>query len=262
MFETKTRILKVGTAKLHYALIPWDSDSLNNTTVEIEFFSAKNVATLNKLLMHLQRTLHLKKGDLLFSKIPPKDFSKIQLLDQVGFYYIEQTITLDIDLSGWNPDEFVFSRGDGYRLILAGLSDKKLIRKIAGSTFIADRFHLDPNIAKAGANYRFEKWIDNSFQSTDIVYKFVDDKNLIIGFFIVNEHPDYAEFRLAGLDPKYVGRGLGKMLFHCMYRLLEDKGCTLIKSVISLNNLQVLNVYMYLGHAKFISPFIVLHKVL
>lgn len=262
MFETKTRIFRLGTSTIKYAIIPWDCDSLNNTTVEIENFSAKTPAKLKEILIRFQHALHLKKGDLMFSKISPQNYSKIQLLDQIGFYCIEQTITLDIDLSGWNPDGFVFPREGAYKLLPAGLSDKKPIQKIAGSTFVADRFHMDPNIAKARANRRFEMWIENSFKSLDTVYKFVSSKNSIIGFFIVNEHPEYAEFRLAGLDPKYVGRGLGKMLYHNMYRLLKKKGYASIKSVISLNNTQVLNVYMYLGHAKFINPLIVLHKVL
>lgn len=262
MFDTQTRMFRVDTSTFQYAIIPWDSTSLNNTTVEIENFSVKSPTALRKILVRFQRALHLKKGDLMFSKIPPKDYSKIQLLDQAGFYYIEQAITLDIDLSSWNQNEFLFPTGEDYRLLPAGLLDKKPIRKIAGSTFIADRFHLDPNIAKAKADYRFEIWIENSFHSSDIIYKFVDAKNTIIGFFIVNEHSEYAEFRLAGLDRQYVGRGLGKMLYHHMYRLLKEKKYTSIKSVISLNNIQVLNVYMYLTHAKFINPLIVLHKVL
>lgn len=262
MFETKTRILRVDTAKFHYAIIPWDSDSLNNTTVEIENFSVKSSTELKKILIRFQSALHLKKGDLIFSKISPKDYPKILLLDQAGFYYIEQATTLIIDLSTWNPSDFIFSGLGAYRLIPAVLSDQKTIRKIAGSTFIADRFHLDPNIAKAKANRRFDRWIENSFHSPDTVYKFVDKHDTIIGFFIVREHPEYAEFRLAGLDPQYVGRGLGKMLYHHMYRLLKEKKYTSIKSVISLNNIQVLNVYMYLTHAKFTNPLIVLHKVL
>lgn len=262
MFDTKTRTFRIDSSTLKYAIIPWDSDSLNNTTVEIEDFSVKPPTTFKEILIRFQHALLLKKGDLMFSKIPLKDYSKIQLLDQAGFYYIEQVITLVIDLSTWNPNEFLFPGGETYRLIPAGLSDKMTIRKIAGSTFIADRFHLDPNIAKAKADNRFEMWIENSFRSLDTIFKFVDKKNTIIGFFIVNEHPEYAEFRLAGLDPQYVSRGLGKLLYHHMYRLLKEKKYTSIKSVISLNNIRVLNVYMYLGHAKFINPLIVLHKVL
>lgn len=262
MFEKQIFSLRLGTSSLQYAIIPWDSNSLDNTTVEIENFTVSSLIVLQKMLERLQLTLHLKKGDLLFSKIPLKDNAKAMILDRAGFYWIEVTITLDIDLSTWKPARFTFSQGNEYRLLHASNADKQNIRKIAGSTFVADRFHLDPAIPKARADHRFEMWIENSFRSSDTLYKFVNKKNTTIGFFIVNEHPDYAEFRLAGLHPKYVSRGLGKMLYHRMYALLKRKKYTLIKSVISLNNIRVMNVYMYLGHAKFINPLIALHKVL
>ena len=262
MRAKQSQTFQIDSSMLQYAIIPWDSEYLHNTTVEIENFSVKSFTALKKIIAQFQHALHLIKGDLMFSKIPLEDYPRIQMLDQAGFYYIEQSITLDVDLSVWKPNEFIFQRSGTYQLIPASLQDKQSIRQIAQSTFTADRFHLDPNIAKAKADYRFEMWIENSFHSSDTIYKFVDKENTIIGFFIVHERPEYAEFRLAGLDPQYVGRGLGKMLYHHMYRLLKEKKYKTIKSVISLNNIQVLNVYMYLTHAKFNNPLIVLHKVL
>lgn len=261
MFSKQTHTIKIGNSKLHYSVISWDSEYLENTTVEIKDFSAKSQTDLIKLMTQLERSIHLKKRDLLFTKIPLQDFKKIQMLDQVGFYYMEQTITLDINLSKWDPSRFTFPTNE-YRLIPALVSDKKTIRRIAHTTFTADRFHLDPGIPKKNADHRFEMWIENSFRSGDSIYKFIDKKNTIIAFFIYLAHPDHAEFRLAGLDPDYIGKGLGKMLYHHMYRKLKEENYTRVLSVISLNNLPVLNVYMYLGSAKFFDPLITLHKVI
>lgn len=262
MFTTNTRIIQSGRSELHYAIIPWDSEYLRNTTVEIEKFTATSLAALKKLITQLRRTHKLKKGDLLVSKIPLADYAKIHMLDQIGFYFIEQTITLNIDLSSWNLNSFIFPSGNEYQLIPAGSPDKKAIRDIARTTFIADRFHLDSNIPKARADYRFEMWIENSFHSLDSVYKFVDNNNTIVGFYIIREHLEYVELRLAGLHPKRVGHGLGKMLYHRMYSLLKEEKHTTAKATISLNNSPVLNVYVYLTHAKFTHPLIVLHNVL
>jgi len=262
MFSKQTHTIKVGTSTLHYSVIPWDSTYLSNTTVEIEDYSATSKADLVKLMARLELSLHLKKGDLLFSKIPLKDFRKIRLLDESGFYCMEQTITLDINLSMWDPDRFGFPMDESYQFIPALPSDKKAICRIARTTFTADRFHMDPLIPKAGADFRFEMWIENSFRSKDSVYKFADKKGKIISFFIYRAHKDHAEFRLAGLDPEYIGKGLGKMLYHHMYRELKKQSYTKVLSVISLNNLPVLNVYMYLGCAKFFDPLITLHKVI
>ncbi len=262
MFTKETKVIRIGSSSLCYAIIPWDSEYLHNTTIEIENFSVSSLATLKKLVIQLKHSHKLKKGDLLVSKIPLADYEKINTLDNVGFYYIEQTTTLDIDLSAWNASSFIFSNSDEYKLIPADLSDKKEIRDIAKSIFTADRFHLDAHIPKARADYRFEMWIENSFHNSDIVYKFIDKRGIIIGFFIVNEQKEYAEFRLAGLHSLYKGKGLGKILYHHMYQILKVKKFKSITSVISLNNIQVLNVYMYLTHAKFTQPLIVMHNVL
>lgn len=262
MFTKQTHTLQIDLSSLHYAIIPWDSNYLHNTTIEIENFSVKSLTALKKAITQLQHELRLKKGDLMFIKVPPHNYSKIHMLDQAGFYYVEQTVTLDIDLSTWKPWEFTFQTSDTYHLIPAGLPDKKEVRNIARTTFTADRFHLDPHIPKSNADYRFEMWIENSFHNKDSIYKFIDSKRTIIGFFIFRDHPKYAEFRLAGLHPRYVGRGLGKALYHSMYSILKAKGHTRITSVISLNNTAVLNVNMYLGHVKFIDPRIVLHRVI
>lgn len=262
MFTTQTQVLQSGQSELHYSIIPWDSEYLHNTTIEIENFTVTSLAALKKLMTQLQQTHKLKKGDLLVSKIPLVDYSKIHLLDQAGFYFIEQAITLNIDLSSWNANSFLFPNNSEYQLIPAMLPDKKAIKDIAGSIFTDDRFHLDPHIPKERADLRFEMWIENSFHNADTVYKFIDTEGTIIGFFIVNEEKEFAEFRLAGLHPLYKGKGLGKMLYHHMYQILKEKKFKTIASVISLNNIQVLNVYMYLTHAKFVHPLIVLHKVL
>jgi|GEM_PF-2182767 len=259
MFEKTNKIIRIGASELHYSIIPWDSEYLKNTTIEIEHVAVSTISTLKKLMNQLKKNHKLKKGDLLVTKIPLTEFTKIHLLYQAGFYYIEQAITLDIDLSSWNPKAFHFPNGNKYQIIPAGVSDKTAIRRIAQSTFTADRYHLDPNIPKERADYRYAKWIENSFQNKDSFYKFVDAKNTTLGFFIVNETKDYAEFRLGGLDASQKGKGLGKMMYHHMYQVLKEKKYPSITSVISLNNIQVLNVYMYLACAKFAHPLIVLH---
>lgn len=262
MFTVSAHVFRDGKSTLKYAIIPWDSDYLANTTIEIENISATSLTSLKKLIEKLRQTLKLKKGDLLVTKIPLQDYPKIHSLDQVGFHFVEQTITLDIDLSSWKSQDFTFKNSAEYKIVRADIADKQLIRNIARATFVADRFHLDTRIPKLKANYRFEMWIENSFHSEDTVFKFVDNKNSIVGFFIIREHAQYAELRLAGLHPKHVGHGLGKMLYHHMYCLLKEKKYTDVRAIISLNNLPVLNVYMYLGHGKFVNPLFVLHKII
>lgn len=262
MFIKETKTINIGSSSLRYAIIPWDSEYLHNKTIEIESFSGHSLAGLNKLILRLKKTHRLKKGDLLVSKIPLADYSKVHVFDQAGFYFIEQAITLDIDLSSWDANSSAFPHYGEYRMLPAESGDKKAIQNIARTTFIADRFHLDSNIPKARADGRFEMWIKNSFDSSDSVYKFVDNNDTIVGFYIIQTYPEYVDLRLAGLDRKYIGQGLGKMMYHQMYRLLKEKKYTKAQATISLNNSPVLNVYTYLSHVKFTHPLIVLHNVL
>lgn len=262
MFTTQTHVLKNGRSDLHYSIIPWDSEYLHNTTIEIENFTTTSISAFKKLIIQLQKTHKLKKGDLLVCKIPLNEYSKTYILAQNEFYFLEESITITIDLSSWKPQDFSFQDSEKYKLISAKTTDIKGIQKIAQKTFTADRFHLDTRIPKIRADYRFKMWIKNSFRSLDSIYKLVDENNDIIGFFIIREHTEYVELRLAGLDPKCIGHGLGKMLYHHMHQLLKERGHVTVKAIISLNNLPVLNVYTYLAHAKFVDPLFVFHKLI
>ena len=64
MFATQTHILRSGRLTLQYAIIPWDSNYLHNTTIEINTISATSFTALQKLILQLQRKIKLKKGDL------------------------------------------------------------------------------------------------------------------------------------------------------------------------------------------------------
>lgn len=262
MFTKKIRIIKNKTATIRYAVVPWDSKILQNTTIEIEKVSASSVIQLTRLLSHLVKTCSLRKGDLLVYKIPLQDYAKNIWLYQAGFYFIEQTVTITVDATKWNPLAFNVSKNDAYRLAPAHKSDLMAIQKIAGETFVADRFHMDFKISNTKASRRYEKWIENSFSSSDSVYKYIDKANTIIGFFIINQQKQYTELRLAGLDPKYQGQGLGKALYYSMFRLLKKRKQKTLKAIVSLNNIAVLNVYLYLGCAKFSDSFVVFHKII
>jgi len=261
MFNKTTKSITVGTSTLKYTLIPWDSKYLENSTIEITDFSFSTQSALHSLLKKLQEIEKLKKGDLLFYKIPPQNISLLHSLYEAGFYWIEQSLTLSIDLEQWTSEKIILPNKDVYTLVQATGSDKKVIQSIAKRTFTADRYHLDPNILKEKADYRYEMWIENSFLSKDKVFKFLDINTNIVGFFIINDQEEVVELRLAGLNPDHIGHGLGKTLYYSMYKYLKDMKHSKVQAVISFNNLPVLNVYLFLGNVKCTEPFHVLHKV-
>jgi L-amino acid N-acyltransferase YncA len=210
----------------------------------------------------LRRMYHLKKGDLIVCKLPLRDFSNISLLTANGFNFIEESITVTVNLAKWNPDHFKFTGGTAYRMVPVQEPDMKTVQAIAEKTFTADRFHLDRRLVKKYADSRYKVWIRNSFEGGDSVYKLIRGNNTIVGFFIMKEYAEYADLRLAGLHPKHIGCGLGKLLYYRMYALLKQKKHTEARAAISCNNIPVMNIYSYLGCMKFIDPLYVFHAVI
>ncbi|MDP1722125.1 MAG: GNAT family N-acetyltransferase [Candidatus Gottesmanbacteria bacterium] len=261
MFTVTPRTITVRNASLTYAAIPWDCQYLDNTTIQIKKFTFTTKQEAKHLLFTITKQLKLAKGDLLFLKTSPLDIKHLHILTSLGFYVIEEAVEISFDLSDWNPNAFSQHAMRGYRLVSATKSHLPSIKKIAGSAFTHDRYHLDPNIPARGANKRFIGWVETSMKSTDEVFAFVDANSVVIGFFIIAKNPDGTNLRLAAIDPSLVGKGLGKLLYYSMFSILKKRGDTSIQTQISLNNTAVLNVYTYLVHPKVTRVEMVLHFI-
>jgi hypothetical protein len=231
-----------------HRIIPWDSTCFHNTTIETDEFPIPG--------------LKLNKGDLVVIKTSPLDIVRIKSLTKQGFYIVEESVEIAFDLTSWDPKSCVQHAQKGYFLIPAKQKHVVDMQDIARRAFVADRFHLDPHLPKSGANKRYKEWVTTSFNGDDEVFAFVDQDKKVIGFFIVKKTGNTTNLRLAAIDPKNVGKGLGKLLYFSMFRLLKNRGDTKIETQISLNNIPVFNVYTYLVHPKIIKTSIVLHKVI
>lgn len=262
MFDVTPRTITVHQASLTYAAIPWDCQYLKNTTVEIKEFTFQSKQEAQNLLMTLKKTLKLSKGDLLFLKSSPLRVTSIHILTSLGFYVVEEAVEISFDLTRWNPKTFPQYANKHYRLVPATAARIPTMKKIAGSAFTTDRYHVDTNIPAERANSRFVGWLETSMRSTDEVYAFVDEKDTVAGFFIIAKNSGRMNLRLAAIDPILVGKGLGKLLYFLMFSMLKKQGRTTIQTQISLNNVAVFNVYTYLVHPKVTQRTIVLHQII
>lgn len=261
MFDLRLRTITFRKASLTYAAIPWDSLYLSNTTIEIKKFSFQTTREAQNLLAKLKKNLKLVKGDLLFFKTSPLQVASIETLTTLGFYPVEEAVEISFDLTSWNPNAFPQHAIGGYRLVPATSRHLPSIKKIAGKAFIADRYHMDTNIPADRVNRRFEGWVETSMKGSDEVFAFVDQRDTVIGFFIIAKTSQGINLRLAAIDPTYVGKGLGKLLYFTMFTLLKKRGDTNIQTQISLNNTAVFNVYTYLVHPKVTRVEMVLHSI-
>ncbi|MEK7544037.1 MAG: GNAT family N-acetyltransferase [Patescibacteria group bacterium] len=262
MFYVTPQTITYRNASLTYALIPWDSKYLQNTTIEIKEFAFKSKQTAKNLLLKLKKNLNLTKGDLLFLKTSPLEVERLHVLTSSGFYVIEEAVEISFDLTNWNPKSFPQHQNRQYQLVPALPKHLPELRKIAGKAFIADRYHLDKNISSRGSNSRFVGWVESSLKGSDEVFAFIDDKGVVAGFFIIANKQEGTNLRLAAIDPKLVGKGLGKLLYFSLFSWLKKRGRTTIQTQISLNNTAVFNVYTYLVHPKVTRLDVVLHYVI
>ena len=241
---------------------PMTPNTRSGREVEIKNFTFTTKREAKYLLAKLTKNLHLAKGDLLFCKTSPLDIPTLQTLTSLGFYMVEEAVEISFDLSHWDPRAFIQNRQHDYRLIPATAHHLPMIKKIAGSAFTHDRYHLDKNIPSRGANRRYAGWVETSMKGPDEVFTFLNDKDAVSGFFIIAQNSQGTNLRLAAIDPPLVGKGLGKQLYFAMLTWLKKQGRTTIQTQISLNNMAVFNVYTYLVHPKVIKLEVVLHQII
>lgn len=249
-------------ARFVYSIIPWDSQYLQNTTVEIKEFSFTTKREAARLLNRLLKALSFAKGDLLFFKASPLEVPVLRILNSLGFYVVEESVEIAFDLSGWEPRAFGEYRRREYRLIPATQTYLAAMKKIAQTAFTADRYHLDKNISARGADRRYAGWVETSMKGHDEVFAFVDRSDRVCGFFIIAKHRGSTNLRLAAIDPALVGKGIGRLLYFLMFRMLKKRGDTMMSTQISLSNTPVVNVYTYLVHPKITRLSVVLHYML
>lgn len=242
-------------AEIVYSQIPWDSEYLNNFTYEIYDIKGE-IKAIEQCIKRFEDYIQFTKGDLLFVKIPILQNQLIQIYSNLGFYFMEQSVKPILELLKW---DFNFTKDNRINIMKATESDIPEIVAIAQETFTTDRYHLDVNISSSLADYRYGKWVENSFkQNEDVqVCKYGEQ---ILGFFVIKCIGKSAEIRLNGIKPDKKGKGLGKAMYISIISTLKDLGYEKVSSRISLNNLPVLNIYSSLGF-KFHNPLIVLHKI-
>lgn len=259
MFSKKTKYFKKRQNLIKFSFIPWDSTCLNNTTLQIEGLSFTKGIDYKAYFESFYKSLRLKKGDLIFAKVQIKETNLIRLYNDLGFYFVEESIISEINLR--NIKFRKYKKVNGF--LLHKVTDKNIdfAVTIAGKAFYLDRYHIDKNLDPKRASYRYECWVRNSFNNNEDIFLFKNYKETL-GFFILKkEKESVVNLRLIALDPAFKGKGYGKLMYVKMLEHIINNNFKKVISQISLNNISVLNIYTSFN-AKFYDPLIILHKVI
>lgn len=234
-----------------------DSSIINRNVLEIKSYSPKiNFSSFEQDYIYQYNPMYV------ICKIPTEEIKNIHYLESQGFNFIESQcrfslrLTKKYDISKYN-----------YAL-LEGTTDYHLMEAldIAGTTFSADRYSIDPYFLTTNFNIsgeRYKKFVTKSFQQDDeYLYLLESKKNHEIVAFgthkLISEKE--ALFLLMGVKNKYKNLGIGAIFDFFRLNKMKQDGITKIYSHASLGNYTTINIGMNILGFKLERGFIVLRK--
>lgn len=129
-----------------------------------------------------------------------------------------------------------------------------IIRTIASESFTQDRFHIDTCCTTEVADRRFVYWVDDLLADTKVIFYATLRDAEPVGFMARKEE----HLILAGFSQRYAASGLGDFMWLSVMEDMLCEGHTQTHTLISTNNIPVLNLYVRLGF-KFKDPCVTLH---
>ena len=238
---------------IEYEKRDFESECFLNATYEIYAWTQRG--SMRALFSAFCGDKGLKRGDLLYVRLPSDDTPLCKQASDAGFYFVEQSIEPFIDFKKWDR-----SRYEDLFIPLTQADDSNIAEafEIANDSFQNLRFHRDLSIAPELASKRYRKWLENSYQRGDFVSLSLQNGE-IAGFVLWRFLKDRAAgIALNCISPAYQGKGLGKALFASCAELCRSMGAETLVSGISAANLPSLNGYVRAGFL-FRNPTAVFH---
>jgi len=246
--------------------VPWETRNLNVQSFEVAdvFIQQPNESILQEAL-----NKRIEEYGRIFvqARVSWEAGSAIFTLEHSGFYPVEtvlipyanlktnKVLTYFID----NRDAFVpdRSRKDEWKVTGVDKTDTLLLQRIkdiALDSFVDDRFHRDWQCDKETASRRFSYWVDDLAADSEVTFLMITHRDKGEGFMART----FDNLILGGLSRKSVGKGVGKFFWLSVLEDMLNAGSPNVHTLISVNNIPVLNLYAGLGF-KFKEPAVTLH---
>lgn len=239
---------------LRASLVPWDSAILKYPVAQIE-----EIRILDSRQSDLDYTTFEAWRDtngchFVSCRLDHSLLSESMFLEKKDFRFVEMVLHPMIEgLAQLNiPDQGLAVSG-------VGKDDLPAIRKIAETCFTYERFHLDPRVGSHIGNMRYGQWVTNTFEHPRQRLLKICDKDLLIGFFIVESVGEGDVYwHLTAISPRYQGKGYGRRAWLAMLRYHQEDGKNSISTTISARNMPIMNLYSSLSF-RFMSPQMTFH---
>ncbi len=244
---------------LRFAVVPWDSELYGFPVYELRVEEA-DPGPVHENLRPWLTSLGTDRRSLVYARIPTRSVAIAQILTAHGFYPVETTLEIALSLARMTP--ITTRKRPGILLRPAVAADLPQIMTIARGAFSVDRLHVDPNLPSEKADQRFAEWVERGFDAGEMVFAYEDQKaGQLIGFYHVRAtSPTAIDLSLAAVDRPFQQSGLGALMYQAVLEECRSHGYQFASTRISINNLDVLNLFARLG-CDIQNAVITLHRV-
>jgi hypothetical protein len=194
------------------------------------------------------------------SKVPLDRVSDIHALERSGFNFIECQIRAAMKLrKPYDVSQFPYDFDQVTRE-----EDLQHVLQIAGSTFLHDRFRVDPSVASQISGARYREYVRKSFHSPDeAVYCLRERASGRVVAFKTHRYVGSTEvlFLLGGVHPELKNAGLGLISEYFEFNTLIGKGIRRGITHISASNHSIFNLEIGRVGFRVLGTFAVMRKV-
>lgn len=241
-----------GSGKIIYQETPWNDKSLNGKSLEI-----LSIDCLEDFLVNLINEFCSQKAKEYYVLISYRisatasDLKMALFLD--GFITVEHTLDVISFGLDYNKIEKIAIKFPVEVDILK--SDEVIeVEFLAENIFSFGRFYEDPFINRVEASNRSKNWISDLIKQ-EAKIKVLKKRGVVVGFMAYKISNNKVDLILGGVKANFRHLAYG----FWANILLEFRGMSEIKTVISSTNIDVLNLYSYFGF-KFTNPRLGMHK--
>lgn len=138
--------------------------------------------------------------------------------------------------------------------------DLEYLKKIAGSSFVMDRFHADEHLENSLCNLYYEKWVENSYHGFAEKIVVAEYNHEPAGFTTANTHQGdkHGRLVLSAVSDKYRGIGIYTSMIHesMAWMLREHRDLEGVVVGTQLSNIAVQKAWIKLGFTIFNSLYV------
>ena len=232
---------------------PWESRNLGLATFALNEASidALDPTRLENAISGLRKT---HQHAFVFARIDKAKLAMAPILQSCGFYLVECTLEPYIQFSRNrifaqfqnSPEQFLPKRFDWTDICFEAAvptPPAQRLFEIARESFSTDRFHMDYRCPPELANRRFELWVKDLLADRQVAFDLLKIRGQLVGFMARKEQ----QLILAGFSKDSQRSGLGDFLWLNSCSAVQASGYRSAETLISANNLPVLNLYSRLG---------------